>query len=87
MYLGIEVVKMLEVAETTKLGTKVIVKLVDDTSGKVVIFGFPEHLYSEKFLKEKIAMLDKTGVASVEGVSPALNLVGKKFDKFTESFV
>ena len=78
---------MLEIVETTKFGTKIVVKLVDDASGKTVTFGFPEHLYTEKFLKEKIAMLDKSGVASVEGVSPALNLVGKKFDKSSGKFI
>ena len=78
---------MLVVAETSKMGEVITVKLVDDTSGKTVIFGFPSRLYSEQFLKDKIEMLDKTGVATVAGVSPASNLVGKKYDKgvFVES--
>ncbi len=78
---------MYEVISTEKFGTKIVVKLVDDTSGKTVTFGFPEYLYSEKLLEEKIAMLDKTGVASVEGISPALNLIGKKFNKSKGKFV
>lgn len=77
---------MLEIKSTKKFGEKITVELVDDKTGKRVVFVFPAHLYTEKFLKEKIKMLDATGIASVEGISPAKDLVGKKYNPATGVF-
>lgn len=80
---------MFEVIDTEKKNNAVWVYLKDDVTGKEVAFGFPDHLYSEKFLKEKIEMLDKIGLASVElpkEESPAFDLIGKKYNTTGKEF-